>query len=132
MSGATVLVVDDEETIRDTLKMILEFENYSVVTANNGKEALDILKKGFRPCVILLDLMMPVMSGEEFLKKQKADQSLAEIPVVAVSAFGKEGASIGASAFVKKPVELDDLLAEVKRFCDEGAKGENQSKAARG
>lgn len=114
----SILIVEDDLDIRTTLKQILEFEGYSVFTATNGKEGLEELGKIPRPCVILLDMMMPIMNGWEFMKAQKEDVLLATIPVVIVSAAGERASSTpGAAGFIKKPIELNHLFDFVKRYC---------------
>ena len=77
-----ILVVDDDPDIRDSLREVLEDEGYGTSCVANGREALDFLRSGKRPCVILLDLMMPVMDGWQFLEEQKRDPALAAIPVL--------------------------------------------------
>src|SRR4051812_42751331 len=74
-----VLVVDDDPTIRDALHMILEAEGYHVETAANGAEALSCLREGQPPCLIVLDLMMPVLNGWQFRNLQRQDPALSEI-----------------------------------------------------
>ena len=78
-----VLVVDDDADIRDILGRALSLEGYDVGFAENGRDALDALGSQPRPCVVLLDLMMPVMNGIEFLDNVRADAALAETPVIA-------------------------------------------------
>jgi CheY-like chemotaxis protein len=96
----------------------LELEGFTVEVAANGKQALDRLNAGMHPCVILLDLMMPVMDGWQFRSQQKRDAELASIPVIVVSAAGKERiADIEANAYLTKPVDLEQLLAEVTQYC---------------
>ena len=115
----TVLIIEDDHDIRETFKQLLELEGYTVATASNGKEGIDILNKMQSPCLILLDLMMPVMNGWEFLSAQKADERLSKIPVVVVTAVGKESAeSPSATGYIKKPVELEVLLETVKQYCN--------------
>jgi CheY-like chemotaxis protein len=115
----TVLVVDDDPAIRESLRDVLEAEGYAVVTAANGKEGLDLLRETRTPCVILLDLMMPVMSGSEFLMVLRSHDVLSDIPVVIVSAWTREAAPLAplSQGIVRKPVRLDELLACVDRFC---------------
>src|SRR4051812_17985311 len=81
-----VLLVDDDDAIREALTEILVCEGFSVHPAQNGKEALDWLQRHGGPCVVLLDLMMPVMDGRTFLGIRSADPSLSKIPVLVVSA----------------------------------------------
>lgn len=110
-SSAAVLVVEDEQDIRETLRDILEMEGYRVRCACNGKEALDALAEMPRPLLILLDLMMPVMSGYELLQALRANDDLASIPVTVVSAVGDRLAE--GTAVLRKPVDLETLLHAV-------------------
>jgi len=112
-----ILVVEDDEDIRDSLREALESDGYQVVTAEDGKEGLQALDEMPRPCLILLDLMMPVMNGWQFLEKMKEDTTLATIPVVAVTAAGERGNTAQADMLIKKPVNLDHLLEVIKRYC---------------
>src|SRR5215207_6249845 len=108
--GMEILVIDDETSIRDILTEILEDEGYAVVTAANGLEAINVLQhRNESPCVILLDLMMPVMTGWEFRKQQQQDPALAAIPVVVLSAkqnIKTEAAALGAAAHIPKPINF--------------------------
>jgi CheY-like chemotaxis protein len=116
-----VLVVDDDSSIRDSLADLLEEEGYTVVKATNGREALDKLRADGkeRPCVILLDLMMPVMTGAEFYAEQQRDPDICSIPVVVISADGN--VSVKAKPFggeyLTKPVRLETVLDTVERHC---------------
>lgn len=116
---ACVYVVDDDLDIRSSLTEILEFKGYRVIEAANGQEALDRLHTGARPCLILLDLMMPVLNGWEFRSRQLQDERLAAIPVVILSGAGRaaEASCLGAAGFLPKPLELSELLATVERHC---------------
>ena len=116
--ATTVLVVEDDFDLRDALVPILEYEGHRVVSAANGKEALERLHAMAPPSLILLDLMMPVMSGEEFRAEQLRDPALASIPVVIVSAHASaedRARRLGAAGCVRKPFEVDDLLEQVRR-----------------
>jgi two-component system response regulator CpxR len=118
MSPRPVLVVDDDPDIRETLRFVLEDAGYPVFVAENGKEALAILASAEQlPGLILLDLMMPVMSGDEMLKALKTVRALAQIPVTIVTASGAPMPPL-ASSLLKKPVDLDVLLRIVARSCD--------------
>lgn len=114
-----ILIVEDDFDIRDTLSEILSAEGYRVSTAANGREALDQLGAPELPCVILLDLMMPVMNGWQFRAEQEKDPRLSSIPVIVISAdagvFQKADA-LRAAAILRKPVQLDDLLEKVRGF----------------
>ena len=113
----SVLVVEDDQSIRDLLKIALELDGYEVSTAENGQIALDLLPQMPKPCLILLDLMMPVMDGWAFAAKLEKDVVLATIPIVIVSAFSDKGKDIKAKAFIKKPVDLEALFLVVKKWC---------------
>jgi CheY-like chemotaxis protein len=107
-----VLVVDDDAEIRETLSALLEHEGYTVLSAENGKQALEHLHQTTPSCV-LLDLMMPVMSGWEVLEEVQESAELSTIPIVVVSAM----CAPGARHCLQKPVDLDELLDVVDRCC---------------
>lgn len=121
----TVMLVEDDDDMRDALATLLEEQHYEVVQAANGAEALRLLeqngKLGKTSCnIILLDLMMPVMNGWDFRHRQKQKPELAHIPVVVMSsgagmAFAFDG--LDAAAYVSKPVEFADLIETVERHC---------------
>lgn len=117
-----VLVVEDDDGIRSTLKALLEMEGYEVAVAENGEIGFRMLKTITRPCLILLDVMMPVMNGLEFLDIMKTSplhHMLATIPVIVVSA-GMESSDVRPElthGFLKKPLDIDVLLKTVARFC---------------
>jgi CheY-like chemotaxis protein len=123
-SKPAVLLVEDERDALDALSAILEDAGYEVLQAANGFEALRQLGDREGRCnLILLDLMMPVMNGWDFRRKQKAVPALAGIPVVLMSAGGRLAAATGeldAAGYVSKPVEIDDLLDTVRRHCPVG------------
>jgi len=112
-----VLVVDDDGATREVLTLILEAAGYEVSCAANGREALDRLRRGARPGLILLDLMMPVLDGWGFRREQQRDPALASIPVVVVSAeadLRRRADSLAVAAYLEKPVEIDRLLETVR------------------
>ena len=94
---------------------MLEAEGYVVLTAENGEEALGVLARG-QPCVVLLDLMMPVMNGWDFMSAMKEDRRLEDIPVVVCSAYTERPAK-GARRVLKKPLDVNKLLAAVAEYC---------------
>jgi CheY-like chemotaxis protein len=112
-----ILVVEDNKEIQDSLKLALEVEGYNVFTADNGKEGLETLEKIPTPCMILLDLMMPVMNGWEFVEEIGKDIMLSSIPVVVVSAFGDKKGTPKTEGYIQKPVDLDALLNTVSKHC---------------
>jgi CheY-like chemotaxis protein len=107
-----LLIVDDEVAILEALTDILAVEGYEVATAANGAEGLKRASDE-RPDLILLDLMMPVMDGQEMLRRLKEDPTLRGIPVVVMSAGRVTKAELQGSRFLAKPFELDDLLDTV-------------------
>jgi CheY-like chemotaxis protein len=124
--GSTVLIVDDDEAIRESLSEFLTDEGFDVETASNGREAIDLLASGLRPCAILLDLMMPVMDGWDFRAEQLRSPAFADIPVALVSGFGFSAESMRAQfpdiELLDKPVSLPHLLDFVCRHRRESAR----------
>jgi CheY-like chemotaxis protein len=114
MDKKCVLVIEDDANIRDVLKLALNFEGYDVITAKNGREGLDVLQ-GHTPGLILLDLMMPVMNGWEFVEELKERKTFNQIPIVVVSAYSERAKAIDCTDFVLKPLELETLLTSVKK-----------------
>ena len=119
---STVLVVDDERDVRQLLSTYLNLQGFSVITASNGREALTRLCE-VQPCVILLDLMMPVMDGVEFRKRQQQDPRWSAIPVVCLSA--KHDAEIIAQSMnlvecICKPFDIERVADLVRRHCSSG------------
>lgn len=121
MTNKCVLVVEDEPDVRETIKEILEMEGFAVATAENGQEALNLLQQARQPCLILLDLMMPVMNGWQFLEalKHGHQQLFAATPIVVVSAVAdlttvQEQYNC---RIMKKPANIQSLLALAHEFC---------------
>ena len=113
---ANVLVVEDHADLREMLAVLLTSEGFDVQTARNGAEALARLDES-RPSVILLDLMMPVMTGDEFRARQLADPRYRDVPVICMTAAhdGRARAqSLRADAYFQKPVDFDRLLGAVR------------------
>ena len=113
-----ILLVEDDDGAREALSDCLEMEGFSVVSARNGREALEYLHRAARPKVILLDLFMPVMTGWEFRAEQKKDPAIADIPVVVVTAFGSGVTrQIDATTVLHKPLDLDRLINVIREYC---------------
>ncbi|MFA6236522.1 MAG: response regulator [Bacteriovorax sp.] len=113
----SILVVEDNKEIQDSLKLALEVEGYNVFTADNGKEGLAQLSAMPTPCLILLDLMMPVMNGWEFVDEINKNLMFSSIPIVVVSAFGEKSGSPKTNGYIQKPIDLDALLNSVSKHC---------------
>ncbi|HXM38218.1 MAG TPA: response regulator [Gemmatimonadales bacterium] len=114
----TVLIVDDDQEFRDALVEIVRSEGFTVETAKTGLEAVDKLRWGLRPCVILLDLQMGVMTGWDFRTEQKRDPTLAKIPVIAMTAGYWKDRDVGDyAARIAKPVDVKDLQTKLDQLC---------------
>lgn len=116
-ASKNILVVEDDQSIREAMQLYLEMEGYQVQTAADGRQALDLLGNKLAPCLILLDLMMPIMDGYEFLKARKENTSISSIPVVVVSAFLDNAIDVDAQGFVSKPIDFDVLLKYIRQYC---------------
>jgi CheY-like chemotaxis protein len=120
-----IFVVDDEEMIRDSIVEFLDDNGYEAVGAAHGRDALaKLAASGPRPCLILLDLMMPVMDGRSFREEQLQTPELAAIPVVLFSAYrdvAKTAGELNAAGHLAKPLNLATLLQTVRRHCSNGA-----------
>ncbi len=115
-----VLVVEDDDALREAMVDALQFENYDALGASNGDEALAILREGKLPQVIFLDLGMPVMDGWEFCRVLQASPNLAEIPIAIVSALSEPRRPPERrrdAGLFRKPVDLDILLGTARSFC---------------
>jgi CheY-like chemotaxis protein len=118
LPACVVLIVEDDEDLRDMMAQMLSIEGFVAATVANGQEALAYLRTAPRPNIILLDLMMPVMDGWEFRRRQQADPDIADVPVVVLSALDPARAAVvDAAAFLKKPLDFDRLLQLVRDRC---------------
>ncbi len=116
-----VVVIEDDDLIRDSLLEILGDNGYEAIGARDGREALDKLANLADPVpsLIVLDLMMPGMDGREFRRRQLADPTISQIPVVVISAFRDLAAiatELAPAAYFQKPLKLADFLQIVERF----------------
>jgi two-component system, sensor histidine kinase and response regulator len=112
----TVLVVDDEIDIRESLRDALKDEGYEVHMASNGQEALDLLPQLPRPCAVILDILMPVMSGADAFRAIRATPSLADVPILISTSDPSRAPS--SALVMKKPISLERLLAVMDAlFC---------------
>jgi two-component system, chemotaxis family, chemotaxis protein CheY len=111
----TVLVVDDDADIRETLRLALEYEGYSVRTAADGVQAVNAMEAE-RPCMVILDLMMPVMDGWEVASRMHEEERLSSIPVCVVTAT-PEWAPADSRLVMQKPIELRRLLTLLEEWC---------------
>ena len=119
---ACVMVVDDDREVRDMLRLALEQVGYLVEDAGDGAEALERLRGGLRPSLILLDLMMPIMTGWEFREAMKGDPELGDMQVVVLSAvecLEEAALALGGLEYISKPISIMHLLQLVGRYCGE-------------
>jgi len=120
VEGREILVVEDEDDVREAIVAILTSEGYRVRSATHGAEAIDQLRAGLPVSLILLDLMMPTMDGWEFRVMQRQDPALAGIPVVVMSGYPAtryKAAPLGAIDYLEKPVDAGALLGMAERYC---------------
>ena len=119
-----ILVVDDDDTIRETVAEALMLDGFNVQTARNGAEALALVRKQ-PPSGIVLDLMMPIMTGWQFLERCHANHLLCgDVPIVVMSAYSKlpeEAAKLGVKGCIAKPFDLDVLLGAIERAVRRGS-----------
>lgn len=118
LDSAPILVIDDDLATREVLSMLLDAEGYTVQTATDGAAALQHLRQGEHPALILLDLMMPIMDGWQFRREQLRDPRLADIPVIVCSASARACphlAELHALACLHKPIDPTELAGVVQR-----------------
>jgi len=115
---APVLIVEDDADLREMMAQLLQLEGFDARSVSNGREALEYLKEGAPPQLILLDMMMPVMDGWEVLRQQQRDPKIAPVPVIVLSALDQPRiGDVGAIASLKKPLDFDRLLDLVRAHC---------------
>jgi CheY-like chemotaxis protein len=115
-----ILLVDDDVPSTEALKELLEAAGYTVACAENGREALARLRGPETYCVILLDVMMPVMNGYEFREAQLKEPQIASIPVIVITADGRareKAKQIGTDRFLQKPLSPPELLKAIQEYC---------------
>lgn len=114
-SSRRILIVEDDHDTRVAYRKTLEEEGYAVTSSTNGKSALEVLRKKNSIGLIFLDMNMPIMGGNEFLKIKARDPSIPDIPVVVITSQGENIASPVSAAF-QKPIDLLDLIKTAKRY----------------
>lgn len=116
----TVLLIDDNADTCELLRTSLHLNGYNVETASTGRDALYKLHSGLRPCVILMDLNMPVMTGFEFRQEQLRHEAFNDIPVIVYSGVvdvQENAQHLNAAAYAEKPLQLEELVSLVRRHC---------------
>jgi CheY-like chemotaxis protein len=121
-TGSYVLVVEDDPEIRDLLHDVLNDDGFRVKLARHGQQALELLNRGPRPELILLDLSMPVMDGWQLRRHMLTRPELAEIPVIVLSALGdRDSQHLHVDASLSKPIDLRHLIGLVKAYVDDSS-----------
>ena len=119
-SDHNILVVEDDSTLRNAMGDLLGEEGISATRAENGQVGLDLLRAGARPCLVLLDLQMPIVDGFTFRRRQLEDPAIAGIPVVVMTGQpgkAQEAARLGVALTVSKPVPPSRVLGVVEQYC---------------
>jgi len=122
-SSKPILIVEDDSDLRDALEYLLEACGYTVVAAADGEEALQHLRRGLEPSLILLDLLMPRKNGFQFRAEQMESPALAKIPTIAYSgiytgsSLREKAAMLGITTVLEKPVDYDHLLDVIEHYC---------------
>jgi CheY-like chemotaxis protein len=118
MAKATLLLVDDDDSVRESLAAVLRAEGYVVAEARNGRQAHELLTSNrVSPRLVLLDLLMPIMSGEQFLAAIANEPRLRALPVIVLSAAADEKRLSGVQRVLRKPVLFSSLLRAVEVHC---------------
>jgi CheY-like chemotaxis protein len=120
-----ILIVEDDAATREMISALVAMQGFNAVVAEDGLEALHLLRTVRRrapdePCLVLLDLKMPRLSGHEFRRAQLGDPTVASVPVALISGavdLEQRAEALGAVATVRKPIEIDLLLDVVRRYC---------------
>ena len=110
-----ILIVEDDQDIRETMKEALEMEGFIVEAASGAHEGLRLLRMG-NTCLVLLDMAMPLMSGREFLDIVLKDDTISNVPVFIHSAIANKENTYGAVGFIKKPADLEEILLIAKKY----------------
>jgi DNA-binding response OmpR family regulator len=119
MGCRDILLVEDDQDIREALRDLLQTEGFSVFEAENGKTGLELLSTIPEPCLVLLDMMMPVMNGWEFIERKRSHNDIATIPVIIVSAIAESVSDATVRGIVKKPIDVEGLLHFVREHCQQ-------------
>ena len=112
----TVLVVEDEQDLREMMRDALELNGYAVVTAGNGQDAMEKISHIENVCLVILDLFMPVMNGWDFIEQMRQRSDLASIPIV-VHSSAPGPLPAGITRFLQKPILFDRLISIAQEYC---------------
>lgn len=120
MSARPILVVEDDRSIRETLRELLEGEGYAVRTASTGQEGLEAIRELRGRCLVLLDLQMPVMTGEQLLDSlaREPDPAVRAVDILVLTARVEGVLRKGVVGVIRKPFDLEDMLGTIARHCE--------------
>ncbi|GAA4777924.1 response regulator [Olivibacter ginsenosidimutans] len=114
----TIVICDDDQAILEMLEMVLDDGTKNIILVSNSTDIFNVLAYS-RPCAVLLDLWMPILSGDQILKKLRATKEYAQLPIIVISA-SREGESVareaGATAFLAKPFDISQLCETVEAY----------------
>lgn len=112
----TILVIEDDHDTRVAIRQALENTGHRIYSATNGSEGLRLLRKIGTPDLIVVDMIMPIMNGEEFIKAKEKSKEFAKIPLLVITSFKEKLALIGDNSFLMKPLDLDLLISKVDSY----------------
>jgi CheY-like chemotaxis protein len=116
MDNHSILVVDDDDDVRKMMCFVLAAEGYAAVEAHDGVEALERMSADGPPALVVVDLMMPRMDGEELIRKMHQNPALVKTPIAIISGRGTPEPIAGVNAQLVKPVEIGELLSVVQKL----------------
>lgn len=115
-NSGIILVIEDDHDTRVAIRQALESEGHNVYSATNGSEGLRLLSKISHPSLIILDMVMPLMNGDEFLRIKENDPELKDIPTLVVTSYKEKLDLIGNNNFLMKPFDLDMFVDEINSY----------------
>ena len=132
MSKHTIALLEDDESIRLSLLELLEEKGFAVVTSENGRDALTLLRRVEGPCIVIVDLETPEIGGSEFLTAKRADPALRNFPVIILSAWTHRlpPKTEPNEHFIRKPIGISALVELVGRYCSDETRRERERKVS--
>lgn len=116
VTNGTILVIEDDHDTRVAIRLALENTGHRIYSATNGSEGLRLLKKLGNPDLIVVDMIMPIMNGIEFIQAKESDPQYSDIPLLVITSFKEKLQFIGDNSFLMKPLDLDVLLSKVNSY----------------
>ena len=122
-----ILVVEDNREAQEGLYALLQHDGYSVVTADNGQQALDLLERGIQPRLLILDLVLPKVTGADLLKYMQSDPRLRQTRVIVITAMSPQDVHVVADVVLYKPIDVSILLSTVAELMPADARGKGRN-----